>query len=81
VFFGSIFIAMLPANPPNWMLWTLLAIVTFNEVFWYSIVALFFGGGPIRTFYLKAKIWIDRVTGAFLGVVGLRLLSTFRDAA
>jgi threonine/homoserine/homoserine lactone efflux protein len=81
VFFGSIFIAMLPANPPNWMLWTLLAIVTFNEVFWYSIVALFFGGGPIRTFYLKAKTWIDRVTGAFLGVVGLRLLSTFRDAA
>jgi threonine/homoserine/homoserine lactone efflux protein len=74
VFFGSIFIAMLPADPPFWMLWALLAVVTFNEFWWYSVVALFFGTGPVRAFYLRAKTWIDRVTGAFLGVVGLRLL-------
>jgi threonine/homoserine/homoserine lactone efflux protein len=81
VFFGSIFIAMLPADPPNWMLWTLLAIVTLNEVWWYSVVALFFGAGPVRMFYLRAKAWIDRVTGAFLGVVGLRLLWGVSEAA
>jgi threonine/homoserine/homoserine lactone efflux protein len=74
VFFGSIFVAMLPANPPLWMMLALLAIVTFNEVWWYSVVALFFGAGPVRNFYLRAKTWIDRVTGAFLGVLGLRLL-------
>jgi threonine/homoserine/homoserine lactone efflux protein len=81
VFFGSIFIAMLPSNPPGWMLWTLLAIVTFNEVFWYSLVALFFGAGRVRVFYLRAKAWIDRITGAFLGVVGLRLLWGVSDTA
>lgn len=81
VFFGSIFIAMLPADPPNWMLWTLLAIVTLNEVWWYSVVALFFGAGPVRGFYLRAKVWIDRVTGVFLGVVGLRLLWGVSEAA
>lgn len=74
VFFGSIFIAMLPANPPLWMLLALLAIVTLNEVWWYSAVALFFGTGPVRAFYLRAKTWIDRVTGLFLGGLGLRLL-------
>ncbi|MFN0192747.1 MAG: LysE family translocator [Aestuariivirga sp.] len=74
VFFGSIFIAMLPEQPSLWMLVTLLAIVTFNEVWWYSFVALFFGSSPIRAFYLKAKGWIDRVTGLFLGALGLHLL-------
>jgi threonine/homoserine/homoserine lactone efflux protein len=74
VFFGSIFIAMLPAQVPLWMQLTLICLVTFNEVWWYTAVALFFGAGPVRRFYLKAKAWIDRVTGVFLGVLGVRLL-------
>jgi threonine/homoserine/homoserine lactone efflux protein len=74
VFFGSIFIAMLPANPPLWLLFALLALVTFNEFWWYTLVAMFFGAGPVRNFYISAKPWIDRVTGLFLSVLGLRLL-------
>ncbi len=80
VFFGSIFIAMLPANVPLWMTLALIAIVSFNEVWWYTVVALFFGSGPVRRFYLKAKVWIDRITGLFLGALGLRLLWSARDA-
>lgn len=80
VFFGSIFIAMLPAEVPLWMTLALIAIVSFNEVWWYSAVSLFFGSGPVRTFYLRAKVWIDRVTGLFLGALGLRLLWSARDA-
>lgn len=74
VFFGSIFIAMLPSDVPDWMIVALIVLVTLNEVVWYSLVSLFFGSSPVRRFYLKAKRWIDRVTGAFLGVLGLRLL-------
>jgi threonine/homoserine/homoserine lactone efflux protein len=81
VFFGSIFIAMLPADVPLWMTLALIAIVTFNEVWWYSAVALLFGSGPIRSFYLRAKIWIDRATGLFIGALGLRLLWAARQAA
>jgi threonine/homoserine/homoserine lactone efflux protein len=80
VFFGSIFIAMLPAQVPLWMTLALIAIVSLNEVWWYSAVALFFGAGPVRRFYLKAKVWIDRITGLFLGALGLRLLWSARDA-
>ena len=80
VFFGSIFIAMLPEQVPLWMIVALIFIVSFNEVWWYSAVSLFFGSGPVRAFYLKAKVWIDRVTGLFLGALGLRLLWSARDA-
>lgn len=74
VFFGSIFIAMLPGTTPAWLVVVLVGLVTFNEVWWYSLVALFFGAGPVRNFYLRAKAWIDRATGLFLGALGLRLL-------
>lgn len=74
VFFGSIFIAMLPAHVPLKMTLALIAIVSFNELWWYTVVALFFGAGPVRAFYLRAKAWIDRTTGLFLGAIGLRLL-------
>jgi threonine/homoserine/homoserine lactone efflux protein len=81
VFFGSIFVAMLPSDVPVWMTLALIAIVTFNEIWWYSVVALFFGAGPVRRFYIRAKAWIDRVTGLFLGALGLRLLWGAREAA
>jgi threonine/homoserine/homoserine lactone efflux protein len=81
VFFGSIFIAMLPEAPPMWLLFALLALVSFNEFWWYSVVALFFGAGPVRSFYLRAKAWIDRITGLFLGALGLRLLWAAFDKA
>lgn len=80
VFFGSIFIAMLPAQVPLWMTVALIAMVSFNEVWWYTVVSLFFGSGPVRAFYLRAKVWIDRVTGLFLGALGLRLLWSAREA-
>jgi len=79
VFFGSIILAMLPAQLSPWMTVALIAIFSLNEVWWYTVVALFFGSGPVRAFYLKAKVWIDRVTGLFLGALGLRLLWSARD--
>ena len=81
VFFGSIFVAMLPAAVPLWLTAALIAVVTFNEFWWYTIVALFFGTVPVRRFYLRAKAWIDRATGLFLGALGLRLLWAVREAA
>jgi threonine/homoserine/homoserine lactone efflux protein len=74
VFFGSIFVAMLPADVPVWLAVALVALVSFNEVWWYSVVALFFGAPPVRRFYFSAKIWIDRLTGLFLGFLGIKLL-------
>jgi len=81
VFFGSIFVAMLPQSVPAWMILALIAIVTLNEIVWYTLVALCFGSGPVRRFYLDAKKWIDRVTGLFLGALSLRILWEARAVA
>jgi len=81
VFFGSIFVAMLPQSVPAWMILALIAIVTLNEIVWYSLVALCFGSGPVRRFYLGAKKWIDRATGLFLGALSLRILWEARAVA
>ncbi len=79
VFFGSIFFAMLPDQVPLWMTLALIFIMSFNEVWWYCVVALFFGSGSVRQVYIRAKVWIDRVTGLFLGALGLRFLWSARD--
>ena len=81
IFFGSIFVAQLPETVPFWLGALLVFIVSFNEFWWYSLVALFFGVERVRRFYLGAKVWIDRVTGLFLGALGLRLLASAADPA
>ena len=73
VFFGSIFLSLLPANPPVWMDATVLAVVAFNEFAWFALLALLFSGGPARAFYRRAKVWLDRFMGGALALLGLRL--------
>ncbi len=73
VFFGSIFLSLLPANPPAWMEGAVLAIVGFNEFVWFAALALVFSGGTAQAFYRRAKIWMDRIMGGALGLLGLRL--------
>lgn len=73
VFFGSIFLSVLPHDLPFWMDGTVLALVAFNEFTWFAILALVFSGGTARAFYRRAKFWLDRVMGGALALLGLRL--------
>jgi threonine/homoserine/homoserine lactone efflux protein len=73
VFFGSIFLSLLPANLPDWMDGAVLAIVGVNEFAWFALLAVVFSGGPARTFYRRAKFWMDRIMGGALALLGLRL--------
>lgn len=74
VFFGSIFISLLPSEVPLWLSLSLIALVSFNELWWYSAVSLFFSLPPVRRSYLAAKTWIDAVVGLFLAGLGLKLI-------
>jgi threonine/homoserine/homoserine lactone efflux protein len=73
VFFGSIFLSVLPQHLPAWMDGTALAIVAFNEFTWFALLAVLFSGGPARAFYRRAKFWLDRIMGGTLALLGLRL--------
>lgn len=75
VFFGSIFLLVLPADPSSGMLIAVFAIVVANEFGWYALLAIIMAARPARTAYLRTKPWIDRLTGVFLGGLGLKLLS------
>jgi RhtB (resistance to homoserine/threonine) family protein len=73
VFFGSIFISLLPAQPPAWMDATVLTIVAVNEFTWFALLTLLFSGDAVRAFYRRTKLWTDRLMGSVLGLLGLRL--------
>jgi threonine/homoserine/homoserine lactone efflux protein len=78
VFFGSIFLSVLPQHMPAWMDGTVLAIVAFNEFTWFALLALLFSGQPARAFYRRAKFWLDRFMGGALALLGLRLALSSR---
>ncbi len=78
VFFGSIFLSVLPPEMPDWMVAAVLAIVTFNEFTWFALLTLLFSGGPARAFYRRAKFWLDRIMGGALALLGLRLALSSR---
>jgi threonine/homoserine/homoserine lactone efflux protein len=74
VFFGSIFVTLLPADPSPGIQAAVIAIVCANEVGWYTAVSYAFGVTRLRRGYARAKAWIDRTFGGFLVLLGLRLV-------
>jgi len=73
VFMGSIFVSLLPAQPPAWMDATVLTIVAINEFCWFALLALLFSGQTARAFYQRTKLWLDRFMGGALALLGLKL--------
>jgi threonine/homoserine/homoserine lactone efflux protein len=78
VFFGSIFLSVLPHDMPAWMQVTVLALVAFDEFTWFALLALTFSGNTARAFYRRAKFWIERFMGGALALLGLRLAMSAR---
>jgi threonine/homoserine/homoserine lactone efflux protein len=74
VFFGSIFVTLLPAGPSPAVQALVIAIVCANEVGWYTAVAHAFSVARLRRGYARAKTWIDRTCGTLLALLGLRLV-------
>lgn len=74
IYYASIFAALLPARPAEWLLFALPPTIFVIETSWYAVVALAFSSSGPRSAYLKFKVWVDRVAGAVLGVLGARLL-------
>jgi len=74
VFFGSVFVAVVPQDASGWLLALIVANVFAVEAALFSAIALAFSAGPVRRGYLRAKAWVDRVCGGALGLLGLRLV-------
>jgi threonine/homoserine/homoserine lactone efflux protein len=73
VFYGSVF-ALLPADLPIWGDLVLPPIIMTIETGWYTLVALAFSLPQPRAAYLRWKGKIDRLAGAVMAALGLKLI-------
>jgi threonine efflux protein len=82
LFFGSIFSAALPTQPPAWLLLAAVLAVFANALGWYSLVAYLFSRNSVRRAYAANATMVSRAVGLVLGAFGARLLYlTYREAA
>lgn len=72
--YGSIFAAFLPAAPERWLFTALPLGVFVVEAGWYAVVALVFSAERPRAAYGRAKHVVDRIAGAVLVGLGVRLI-------
>lgn len=73
VFFGAVFVGMVPVDTPlTWRI-AILAAVFLNETLWYILVARLFSLTPARKVYLGLKTTIDRIFSGFLVLLGLKI--------
>ena len=73
VFFGAVFIGLVPpGTSPLWMA-LILAMILIDETLWYAFVAYAFSRGRARSAYGRAKTWADRVFAGLLGALGARI--------
>lgn len=75
-FFGSLFVTILPVDPPLWVQGATLAIVAAVAGGWFSCVALLFSTGRVRAAYAALRRPVDAVMGAILVALGVRLAAT-----
>ena len=75
IVYASVFAALLPPSLPGWIYIVLPLLIFAIETSWYAVVALLFSAERPRAAYLHSKIWIDRLAGAVMGLLGLRLIA------
>ena len=73
VFFGSIFVTLLPAEAPLWVKGGALAILGINEFGFYGLVAVVLSAPRPRRIYQNAKRGLDALFGGFLTALGVKL--------
>jgi threonine/homoserine/homoserine lactone efflux protein len=73
-FYGSILAVMIPANAPAWFYGAIIVIATGLSGLWYCGVALLLSTAPAKRAFAKCKSVLETVMGAFLIVIGGRLL-------
>jgi threonine/homoserine/homoserine lactone efflux protein len=73
VFFGAVFVGMMPRGAPVWAMAAILAMIFLDEMLWYAFVGRVFSLAHVRAIYGRAKRWIDRAFGAMIAAFGIRI--------
>ncbi len=73
IFFGAVFVGLVPADASLLSLLLLLAVIFVDETLWYIFVARVFSLGRARAAYARAKAWVDRGFGALMASFGIKI--------
>jgi RhtB (resistance to homoserine/threonine) family protein len=73
VFFGSLFVTIMPAQAPLWVHGATVAIVGGVAALWFTVLALMFSTDRVRLVYGRIRRPVDAVMGAALAALGARL--------
>lgn len=75
IIYVSVYGALLPQEPANW-LYVALPVAMFTiEAVWYSCVSFTLSTASSRDLYLRGKRWIDSASGCILGLIGLSFIA------
>lgn len=72
-FYTSLFVVMLPADPPLALQAALPALLVPISLAWYGAVAVALSAPPVAAGFRRAKRWLDLATGGAFALLGLRL--------
>ncbi len=73
IFFGAVFVGMVPTDTPNWILVALLGCIFLGETLWTAGVARLFSLEKTRLFYITVKHLIDRAFGGILALLSIKI--------
>lgn len=72
--FGGIFAALLTRHIAPWM-YIVLPLLSFAiDLLWYAFVAFVLSSAAPRAVYLRFKAWFDRLGGAMMALLGVKLI-------
>ena len=73
IFFGAVFVGLVPPEAPLPMLALLMAVIFIDETAWYILVARLFSLPRPRALYARLKAGLDRTFGVLLAGLGIRI--------
>ena len=73
IFFGAVFVGLVPPHAPGPVIAALLLTVFVNEAGWNMLVARLFSLDRIRRGYIRLKSVLDRVFGGLFALLGIRI--------
>ncbi|MCJ8139826.1 LysE family translocator [Falsirhodobacter halotolerans] len=76
IFFGAVFIGLIPPGTHPVTLAALLLVVFVNEAGWNALVARAFSFDRPRRMYIRLKSTLDRVFGGVFALLGLRVATS-----
>lgn len=76
IFFGAVFVGLVPADTSFAMRCALIVAIFANETLWYLLVARIFSTARARSAYARMKTSVDRAFGGLIALFGVKIALT-----